>query len=428
MSLVPVKKPTSPAPEKVEAENNSDSCSSSLSVHKNNSVAAAPVIHSFKDLSLAMRRVVLQQLLETCTHEELSLAHSLSDKLMMSTKPMASHHPENSYITKDLMRSLHPKLFPATRKILFNKGSVVQIDFLSWLPLELTIIILLQLDPVSLANLSLVSKFYYKLVSRNDYLWKKLCHRDYEGILDQLALEARLRDRKIDAKRMESMSWRDKFIDLFLTSRNWTSGFYKVQDVDERLLLRQNNPQPPRSKFYLSFDETKAISISNNSAGRVWSLINGQVISMLDGHEGMISTAKMSKRYIITGSIDSSVKIWSCSSSDGNCLKTLEGHAGEITCLYIYADKFCISGSEDCSSIVWFLGDGVHQAHLKWRLVGHSQSVVSVQCDEQIIVTGSCDNTIKIWKMGSGQCINTLIAHEGHIYALQFKDNFLVSG
>jgi WD40 repeat protein len=48
-------------------------------------------------------------------------------------------------------------------------------------------------------------------------------------------------------------------------------------------------------------------------------------------------------------------------------------------------------------------------------LEGHSESVLSVAVsgDSRWVVTGSGDNTAKIWDAGSGHCVHTLEGHSG---------------
>ncbi len=44
------------------------------------------------------------------------------------------------------------------------------------------------------------------------------------------------------------------------------------------------------------------------------------------------------------------------------------------------------------------------------------------------MVSGSYDNTLKIWSLKSGECTHTLRGHIAHVLCLQFHSNTLVSG
>lgn len=59
---------------------------------------------------------------------------------------------------------------------------------------------------------------------------------------------------------------------------------------------------------------------------------------------------------------------------------------------------------------------------------GHSNGVMCLQFDENILATGSYDSTIKIWDIHSGEELRTLRGHSSGVRALQFDDTKLISG
>ena len=261
---------------------------------------------TFKDLPIAMRKLVLQELLTTCTHEELFLAHTLSDQLLL-TRP--------TLLTHELLRNFHPKLCPASRMALGHSPTSVQmIDFITWLPAELIDYILLFLDVKSIVNFGYVSRHWNKFTSESR-LWKKLCLRDFANapsLQENPSSTVASTSASLVPFSARPVDWKQKYVDLYLTHTNWRSGNYHVKNVNESLGQAAQNHT--RQSIFLSFDEQRAVSVSRNASGRVWSLLNGQMISILDGHEGMITSAKMNKRYIVTGAVDSSVRVW-CANS-----------------------------------------------------------------------------------------------------------------
>ncbi|KAI1297042.1 hypothetical protein EDD11_007237 [Mortierella claussenii] len=64
----------------------------------------------------------------------------------------------------------------------------------------------------------------------------------------------------------------------------------------------------------------------------------------------------------------------------------------------------------------------------KTKLVGHGDSVYCIQFDNNKIVTGSRDRTIKFWDFTTLQCTNTLKGHSQSVLCLQFNDHIMVSG
>ncbi len=81
----------------------------------------------------------------------------------------------------------------------------------------------------------------------------------------------------------------------------------------------------------------------------------------------------------------------------GNLIRTLAGHSGAVYSVGISPDgQTLVSGSVDNTIKIWNLANG----NLIRTLAGHSSSVwsVAISPDGQTLVSGSADNTIKIWR------------------------------
>ena len=92
------------------------------------------------------------------------------------------------------------------------------------------------------------------------------------------------------------------------------------------------------------------------------------------------------------------------------CLKTLEGHLSVVYSVAYSPDGTkIISGSYDQTIKIWDANTG---ECLK-TLEGHIEPVQSVAYspDGTKIISGSVDKTIKIWDANTGQCLKTLERH-----------------
>jgi len=113
--------------------------------------------------------------------------------------------------------------------------------------------------------------------------------------------------------------------------------------------------------------------------------------------------------------------------------KVLKGHDDHvITCLQfsgsddvtLKAPRYIVSGSDDNTLKVWnaVTGNCIH------TLVGHTGGVWSSQMEGHIIVSGSTDRTLKVWNAESGECVHTLYGHTSTVRCMHLHENKVVSG
>eukprot|EP00092_Neocalanus_flemingeri_P037378 GFUD01040702.1.p1 GENE.GFUD01040702.1~~GFUD01040702.1.p1 ORF type:complete len:806 (-),score=248.04 GFUD01040702.1:260-2677(-) len=105
-------------------------------------------------------------------------------------------------------------------------------------------------------------------------------------------------------------------------------------------------------------------------------------------------------------------------------LYQLEGHAENVTSLFVGKFGTIISGSWDCTAKVWV------NRKCSMTLSGHSFAVwaVAILPEVGIMVTASADKAIKLWK--AGVCTHTLAGHTDAVRSLAVisKSEFLSAG
>ena len=148
---------------------------------------------------------------------------------------------------------------------------------------------------------------------------------------------------------------------------------------------------------------------------KLWNLTTMQLISTLTNHTGCVNTLLSVKLeeddggYLISGSSDSTVNIWS---NKSQIFKKITQHSDSITCLaYFQRYKYLAIGSKDSTISLWQFQN--YKANIIQTLRDHTDAVFALKIipDYSILVSASKDTTIKIWNSTSFNLITTLYGH-----------------
>ncbi|CAJ0566119.1 unnamed protein product, partial [Mesorhabditis spiculigera] len=93
-----------------------------------------------------------------------------------------------------------------------------------------------------------------------------------------------------------------------------------------------------------------------------------------------------------------------------------------VYCLQ-YDDEKIVSGLRDNTIKLWNRRD----LSLTQVLTGHTGSVLCLQYDSRIIISGSSDSTVRVWDIETGECLNTLIHHGEAVLHLRFGNGTMVT-
>ena len=97
------------------------------------------------------------------------------------------------------------------------------------------------------------------------------------------------------------------------------------------------------------------------------------------------------------------------------CERTVEGHTGWVWALAACAGGKLASGSCDSTIKIWDVATGQCERTLE----GHTSYVWALAaCAGDKLASGSWDKTIKVWDVATGQCERTLRSHTGRVHAL----------
>jgi len=105
---------------------------------------------------------------------------------------------------------------------------------------------------------------------------------------------------------------------------------------------------------------SKVISGGSDSTVKGWNLESGELIQILRGHSGDVSSVQLmpDERFVVSGSHDKTVKVWDMDT--GKCIGTLEGHQAEVLGVAISPDGALIAstGFTDQTVRLWDLKSG----------------------------------------------------------------------
>lgn len=159
-------------------------------------------------------------------------------------------------------------------------------------------------------------------------------------------------------------------------------------------------------------------------------LPSGVAFMTLANHTGSITSLDFSEPYgtLVTSSTDNTVKVWDLST--GEECGELRGHDPKeiVKCLQV-EDELCITGSGDEKVKLWDLRR-VEDWEIRRKLEGRGEMVRKEKVDGQegegIIKDGN-ENQKGDKKDENDPCLRTLEGHSKGVTALYFDDNCLVS-
>ncbi|GBG72603.1 hypothetical protein CBR_g12176 [Chara braunii] len=185
-------------------------------------------------------------------------------------------------------------------------------------------------------------------------------------------------------------------------------------------------------------DPNKLVSASQDGWLVVWNAFTGNKLFSIKQYNPWVMTCAYAPagNLVARGGLDNLCAIYSLSQSrmdrEGNLppVRMLQGHKGYVACCKFVEDSQILSASGDKTCILWdvpgnrrlhtFGGDGGSGT-------GHTADVMSISVspsNSHIFVSGSCDNTAKLWDMrtpGTAQALQHFGIVEGLVMVRSSK-------
>ena len=147
----------------------------------------------------------------------------------------------------------------------------------------------------------------------------------------------------------------------------------------------------------------------------------------------ILSLAEFDKDIIISGGMDSFIKLYDISKKKCVCLDKYIGHRGQVNCvikLKFNNNMFCSAGKDGCIRILTYdMTQEKKRIELIGKLDGHEGEIFClIELLDGRIASGSSDWSIKIWDVKNKICVQTLIGPNTILSLTQLNDGRLISG
>lgn len=290
----------------------------------------------------------------------------------------------------------------------------LQRDFISLLPKELALYVLSFLEPKDLCKAAQTCR-YWRILCEDNLLWREKC-REY-GLKDEETLNELFRKRAVrNALRAANVLTPPTCSPISSPSLQTGNGLQKttsnltfnLTNLSNTLNNKLQTIEFQRSEYKLAYLRQRAIE-HNWRFGR------------FPTESDNVNTSNVNQ----TNSNNHST-----SSSKARLLREilhLKGHDDHvITCLQFNpSSNIIVSGSDDNTLKVWSSVNG----RCLQTLTGHSGGVWSSQLSkDNIVVSGSTDRSLKIWNALTGECLHTLYGHTSTVRCMALHGNYVVSG
>ena len=205
-------------------------------------------------------------------------------------------------------------------------------------------------------------------------------------------------------------------------------------------------------------DGRQVVSGSTDKTLRVWDLASGECLRTLEGHTRSVHAVAITQdgRQVVSSSEGYILRVWELSAIDQNTVEWAVSRPPDVQDVQAAAvtvqqklevarlalqseqvseaakalsEALRVPGFERDPAVLalWHaagrragLSSGLRMAHMQRTLEGHTRWVTAVDIspDRRRVVSGSRDNTLRVWNLVSGESLHTLEGHEDYVEAV----------
>ena len=135
-----------------------------------------------------------------------------------------------------------------------------------------------------------------------------------------------------------------------------------------------------------------------------------------------------SGQHVACGGLDNACTVFKLNQEDTTKTKELNAHGGYLSCCRFNGPNQILTSSGDMTTMLWDLTSAGTVPIRKFS--GHTKDVMSISVDEKtnMLVTGSCDATAKVWDIRQKECVMTYRGHTFDINSVEFFPSMTAFG
>ncbi|KAI9371887.1 WD40-repeat-containing domain protein [Aspergillus egyptiacus] len=292
---------------------------------------------------------------------------------------------------------------------------IVRIDPMAFFPTEIMSQVLSHLDPESLMNSQLVSRAWSEQASSR-HVWRHVFLRCY-GQRRPARISAKKQPSAGLGKSVFNQDWKKLYLVRRALESRWKEG-------KAAAIYLQGHTD---SVYCAQFDEDKIITGSRDRTIRVWDAhypwTCRKIIGPPTGDATNSGPVHDPQQQALGKSPFLTIRPPPVRPAEVADKEDVEYHSASILCLQ-FDDEIMVTGSSDFSCIVWDVKNDYRAIR---RLEGHTAGVLDVCFDNRYIVSCSKDHTICVWDRHTGALVKKLLGHRGPVNAVQLRGDLVVS-
>ncbi|KAI5370012.1 Putative F-box domain, WD40/YVTN repeat-like-containing domain superfamily [Septoria linicola] len=288
-------------------------------------------------------------------------------------------------------------------------------DFTRQFPEELSLLIFQQLDAQTLLRAEQVCQ-KWNTMAKDVSVWRTMFLRKYQRQVFTDPAPVQVGGNGIGLIGRANQEWRKMYKARVELQKNWRAGADKA---GKAIYLSGHTD----SVYCLQFDEEKIITGSRDRTIRVWDINTYQCLRVIGGPNvrpiagpKVLRTVDYPSFHMATASVNGTAY------GDNIYHQPQYYHDASILCLQ-YDDKILVTGSSDSDLIVW----NIKTYQPITRLSKHTGGVLDVALDSKHIISCSKDSRIIVWDRETLAAKGELIGHKGPVNAVQLRGHLLVS-